>query len=80
MKYGLILSFLFLFAFLGNACDSKSEKAELKKPVTNREKAAAVGKVGDRILTKSLEKGLVGAVDSAKERAELLEETSKDDY
>lgn len=80
MKYRLVLSFLIFIGFLGNACDSKSEKAELKKPTTNREKAAAVGKVGDKILTKTLEKDLVGVVDSAKERAEMLDETSKDDY
>jgi len=80
MKYRLILSFLIFIGFLGSACDSKSEKAELKKPITNREKAAAVGKVGDRIFTQTLEKDLVGVVDSAKERAEMLDETSKDDY
>jgi hypothetical protein len=74
------LFFPFFIAFLLVAgCDSKNESPETKPPMTDREKAAVVGKAGDRAVTKTLEKDLVGVVDSAEEREKMLEETSQGD-
>lgn len=59
------------------ACSGK--EPEGKKPETLREKAAAVGRMGDRTMTKTLEKDLVGIVDSAEERAQGLEEAAAEE-
>lgn len=64
-------------AFGAAACSGK--EPEGKKPETLREKAAAVGKMGDRTMTRHLEKDLVGIVDSAEERAQGLEEAAAEE-
>jgi len=75
----LITGALLLCTALGAGACTKQEPAKQlnKKPETVREKAQAVGKMSDRILTNSLEKSLVGAVDSAKEHASELEKAAE---
>lgn len=61
-------------ALAAPACTRQEEPK--KKPETVREKAQAVGKVSDRLFTSSMEKNLVGAVDSAAEHAAELEKAA----
>ncbi len=78
MKRLIIGALLLLTAVGAGACTKQEPNKELtKKPETVREKAQAVGKMSDRILTNSLEKNLVGAVDSAKEHAAELEKAAE---
>lgn len=56
------------------ACTEKKEPAEQADERTVREKAQAVGKFGDKTMTRHLEKDLVGIIDAAEERAQNLEE------
>lgn len=75
MKRSIIGALMLSAALAAGACTSEQPK---KKPETVREKAQAVGKMSDRILTNSLEKQLVGAVDSAKEHAAELEKAASE--
>ncbi|HEB72921.1 MAG TPA: hypothetical protein ENI77_09920 [Nitrospirae bacterium] len=78
MKRFTIGALLLSTALAAGACTKQEPVKELKKkPETVREKAQAVGRVSDRILTNSLEKNLVGAVDSAKEHTAELEKAAE---
>ncbi len=68
------ITLIVIAALAAPACTRQEEPK--KKPETVREKAQAVGRMSDRILTKSLEKNLVGVVDSADKRAEELEKAA----
>ncbi len=75
MKRFIVGTLLLSAVFIAGACTSEEPK---KKPETIREKAQAVGKVSDRIFTSSMEKNLVGAVDSAEEHAAELEKAANE--
>ncbi len=72
-RYQLVFLSL-VIAFTGTACTE--QKAQ--EPKTLREKAGAVGRMGDKTYTTNLEKNLVGVVDSAGEHAKELEEAAQD--
>jgi len=79
MKRFTIGALLLSTALATGACSKQEPAKEMnKKPATVRERAQAVGKMSDRILTNSLEKNLVGAVDSAKEHASELEKAASE--
>ena len=71
---------LVISAVLGvAACSSPKEPEPEKQPMTTREKAKAVGKLSDSIMTKNLEKNLVNVVDSSEERAKRLEKAAEEE-
>lgn len=76
MKKSLVI--LSAVMFIAVACSGGGEQPQelTKKPMTNREKAERVGKFGDRTLTHNLEKQLTGALDSADEHQQELEEAA----
>ena len=67
----IVLSLMVIFLF--SACEKKQPEPEQKKPVTLREKAQAVGKLGDQTMTKSLEKNLTHMVDTTDKRNKDLD-------
>jgi len=73
-RYSLVLLLLVAMAFAGPACTEQKKQ----EPKTLREKAGAVGRMGDKIYTTNLEKNLVGVVDSASEHAKELEEAAQE--
>ena len=71
---GLVLSIGFCLA--ASAC-VKDETPPPKAPETLHDKAAAVGRAGDRTVTSGLEKGLTGAVDKSEDHSKGLAEANK---
>ncbi len=74
MKRFLVF-WMLLVVFGVAACSNQKEPEQKKqKEITNLEKAKAVGRFSDSIMTKNLEKNLVNIVDLAEKRAKRLEE------
>lgn len=78
MNRYIVFSILLASLFLFSACEKKQTEPEPPKPATLREKAQAVGKLGDQTMTKGLEKNLTHMVDTTDKRNKDLDKAAEE--